>query len=670
MHAKGLFSGLAFSAGLLICQNLLPPNVFGLDAASQETAFKHETGVTLKLIQVVVTDKKGNPITDLKKEEFTLSDNGRVVKLTEFERHGAGGNDTDRMTSEQRNSAVPPVRLGRTLFFIFDFAYADPQGIRLARDASLRFIDSNLRPEDKVGVLSFSGTRWLQVHEFLTNDHGRIRQYVESFGPQSLMKVLINPKVDPDSEQVKVKKRDEDVVSVNVAGPEAGYVARNFVWAMTSLAQSLRYLPGQKTIVLFSSGIPGALLFKGELQWARNSNIDLRFAYLDMCKDLAAANVAVYPINTEPRSEKSDSDTGVVSLEKMASATGGRYLGRSLDSTDHLEEIQALTKSYYVLGFPIKDSADGRYHKVSVRVSRPGCQVRAQEGYFDPKPFSEYSELEKQIELVDLALAEIPLSQTPVRFSMRALVQSSGPPNNIGLIAEIPLKKIAGVMGRKVEAVSLVFNAADDIVDSKRTVVDLASISRDTAFLSCVFSAPAGPYRYSFVLRNIETGKAAVACTTGSVPTRINEDLIINPPLLLSAERGSVFITEKGLVKPGNKNPNFPFAETFRFDAAEFAPFLDINLKGGVEIHALVACDVQKSESSSLELSASIADRTSEKQIQVPVTVISKEYDRGSVMYLVKLTMPAVEPGGYTLSFTAKTESGKISSIYNEVIID
>ena len=199
----------------------------------------------------------------------------------------------------------------------------------------------------------------------------------------------------------------------------------------------------------------------------------------------------------------------------MASATGGRYLGRSLDSTDHLEEIQTLTRSYYVLGFAIKDSGDGRFHKITVLVSRPGCQVRAQPGYYDSKSFGDYSELEKQFELVDLALAENPLSQTPVRFPMRTLVRSAEPPNNIGLIGEFSLKQISAVIGKKVEAVSLVFNAADDIVDSKRTVVDLTSISRETTFLIGVLSAPAGQYRCCFVLRNIETGKAAVARTTG-----------------------------------------------------------------------------------------------------------------------------------------------------------
>ena len=52
---------------------------------SQE--LKHEVAVTLKLVQVYVTDKKGNPVLDLKKEDFVIHDNGKKKPKTEFEMH-------------------------------------------------------------------------------------------------------------------------------------------------------------------------------------------------------------------------------------------------------------------------------------------------------------------------------------------------------------------------------------------------------------------------------------------------------------------------------------------------------------------------------------------------------------------------------------------------------
>jgi hypothetical protein len=48
---------------------------------------QHEVKVTLKLVQVYVTDNKGNPVKDLAKEDFIVYDNGLRQKITEFERH-------------------------------------------------------------------------------------------------------------------------------------------------------------------------------------------------------------------------------------------------------------------------------------------------------------------------------------------------------------------------------------------------------------------------------------------------------------------------------------------------------------------------------------------------------------------------------------------------------
>ena len=54
---------------------------------TEQVTLQHEVTVTLKLIQVFVTDKKGNPITDLAKSDFVLHDNGKLQDITDFERH-------------------------------------------------------------------------------------------------------------------------------------------------------------------------------------------------------------------------------------------------------------------------------------------------------------------------------------------------------------------------------------------------------------------------------------------------------------------------------------------------------------------------------------------------------------------------------------------------------
>ena len=55
--------------------------------ASRQPPLQYEVSVTLKLIQVYVTDKNGKSIQDLTKDDFALYDNGKPVTITEFEKN-------------------------------------------------------------------------------------------------------------------------------------------------------------------------------------------------------------------------------------------------------------------------------------------------------------------------------------------------------------------------------------------------------------------------------------------------------------------------------------------------------------------------------------------------------------------------------------------------------
>ena len=60
---------------------------YNSEIIQEQETLKHEVKVTLKLVQVYVTDKKGNPVIDLDKEDFELYDKGQKMRITDFERH-------------------------------------------------------------------------------------------------------------------------------------------------------------------------------------------------------------------------------------------------------------------------------------------------------------------------------------------------------------------------------------------------------------------------------------------------------------------------------------------------------------------------------------------------------------------------------------------------------
>ena len=66
----------------------------------QQPPLKYEVSVTLKLIQVYVTDKGGKPVRDLTKDEFRLTDNGKPVTISAFEKHDLAAAPTAGTSNE------------------------------------------------------------------------------------------------------------------------------------------------------------------------------------------------------------------------------------------------------------------------------------------------------------------------------------------------------------------------------------------------------------------------------------------------------------------------------------------------------------------------------------------------------------------------------------------
>jgi hypothetical protein len=77
-------------------------------------------------------------------------------------------------------TALPPADqvtvMPRKFFLFFDFAFNNQKGINKAKEAALHFIDTATSPGDLVGLLSYSMLKGLSVHEYLTNNHRKVRE--------------------------------------------------------------------------------------------------------------------------------------------------------------------------------------------------------------------------------------------------------------------------------------------------------------------------------------------------------------------------------------------------------------------------------------------------------------------------------------------------------------
>jgi len=645
------------------------------EAARPQKPLQYEVRVTLKLIQVIVTDKKGNPVTDLRKEDFVLTDNGQEMKLTEFEKHILSLPSAEA-PKEERVAATPlpaPRLLNRKFFLFLDFAYNNPADVRKMGETVRHFLDTGILPTDEIGVVSYSLLKRLQVHLYLMTDHQKVRNFIAKIG--------LRDSTDRFEDLEDKYQRELKAEGFADARPETKFTqpipempaldmaemwrlsAEAYVDSLTALAIALRSIPGQKHFVLFSEGIPYPVVYPPFRP------TELKKKYENLLKELGTSNISVHALYTGGIT-LSDWLTGAWTLAKTSYETGGQYWGNMYNYEPFIEKVQTLTGSYYVLGYPVSEAWDGKSHRIQVSVRRPGCDVRAQWGYFNPKPFADYTDLEKMVQLVDLALADKPMSQTPARFEMAALPFSWDPAGNLVFAARIPKDTLHNVAGKKVEVVGLVFNPSDEIVELRRSEEDLTKIAPSGAYLLSVLAVPPGAYKCRIVMRNLETGAAAVAGVSTSVAEAKPSGITLFPPLLWKPERGAFYLKGFTTKASGKAQPR-PLSEIVGFDTRQYVPYTEKTLSSPSEIWASFRCAVAKIAAPKIKISAFLENLEFGNFVAVPLTLLSKKDEPSGKAYLACLDIPEVEPGPYRIYLKAEEEtSGESSIIANDFKVE
>ncbi len=631
----------------------------------KQTQLRHEVVVTLKLVQVYVTDRKGNPIFGLKKDDFLIFDEGQNKSISAFEEHAIfpqPKKEKRQLWNLQEPGLSVPGLMPRKFFLFFDFAYNNAIGIEKARKAALYFVDTQVQPQDEVGVLSYSAMKGLKLHEYLTTDHQKVRQTIAEFRMDRIIGRAEDFEVEYWQAMTGQNPLDasrpggvEDRVEPSVLRrrrEESKNQAYHFAHKMVELAQALRYIPGHKNIVLFSSGVPYSIVYGiqvayGYPDFSDMGNPVLRFKYEDMLKELSAANCSIYPLDTQELTGIIDRDTsmrGSYILQKMASATGGKYFGNINNYEEHIEKIQAMTGCYYVLGYYVDEQWDGKYHQIKVEVNRPGLRVYAQKGYFNPKPFTQYSDLERMLHLVDLALSENPLFQTPLRFPMLSLPSFSRGKPSLSLWVKVEKEKIQALSGKKTEAVTLLFDREENIARMERQEVDLTRWPEGNLFFTSSVALEPGEYKCRLVLRNLETGRGAVASCSVTVPQVQAERIRLSFPLLLKEEKDSLY------VQVSRSPADFPF------DRTKYAPLLEALDCGRDTLFVSVRCMTAGIPRPEIRLLANVLQYQGEATTAIPagISILERKEEADGEVFFLKIQTEELPPGEYVLYLFAE----------------
>jgi len=700
--ASLMITAAALALGLILIAG--PGRAVGR-AGGQAGQIREEVTVTLKLLQAYVTTKDGKPVTDLTAADFEVTDNGKVMPVTHFESHVLGGDNL------APGAPVEAARINRQFFFFFDFAFTDHRTSRKARDAALAFIDQNVRPNDLIGVLSYSPARGLTIHEYLTRDHARVRSIVEAFGlraatgrGESLTNFLYADELRhmQDSETASTtapapgvkttasnssmdafftEQAKAQTGGVIDEGRKQGYAeeAKQFSQTFANLARALRYVPGWKNLILFSSGISRALIY-GQTRGLDVPNMDpnnvdqmmaelnaydgaqsntvVRTEFAAALKELKTSNSPIFAIDCTAPLGEGDINNAVAtsvgsrevrgkdSLMQLAGESGGRYFANTMDYKTALATVEDITSAYYVLGYTVPTAWDGAYHKIKVRVVRPGLKVYSQNGYYNPRPFREYNRFERLLQMTDLALSENPTTLVPIEAPLAVTPVLVGGWPHLVAYAGVPKEAAAAVIGKRSDVTLLLYDEEQGKSAVKSFRIKAPADGPKDAVAA--FAVPTKPGRYSarIIVQNAETGVAARGSASISFAAPVAAAVWLDPPLLLREAPGW---DDLGAA------PEATLSALYGYDPAKYAPLFGPLPPGPQRVVAAVRLSLGMPQ---MELQLAATDALDGAKTEVPVTVLGTRQEKAVRWYVVELTFGGLKPGAHALTVAAKDTSG------------
>jgi len=663
-----------------------------LDSQQSQTqkVLRHETAAVVKLVAVRVLDQNGRPVTDLKKEDFVLYDNGELQKITEFEVHSI---EELGKASEKTGPAPGKEALkekGRKYFILLDLQGSDPIGQQNAKNAAQNFIDSKLKPEDEVSVLYYAALTGLNMVEYLTSDKNKIKKAIERAKEVPLSgPTTVGAELEEGERPALADRRQRIMTEGERAGgaeasgtaivqsgasdasPEYaqgsmavvvpgmsmfGRSGPDFQSNMSELAKAMRYIPGSKNLVFFSG----------------------RGAYIDksLGREFAASNTPVFTVNTKNWIVKGIYQLSIKKkyiytehpLKELALASGGQYFADIKDVGTIADEIQTLTGNYYVVGYYIDEKWDGKMHRIKVEVKRPDYKVLAQDGYYNPRPFAEQSDIEKKLQLFDLAFADTPTVKDYLEMPLDPLLSSNGKGSNVVILSKMPVDEKVGIPPGKAEFYTFIFDKDHKAVQSTMSAIDLAPQAQKIIYPYIPAALMPGEYECRFVARDMATGQAVIGKTFFKIPEPLASGMKFDSPLLFVPGKDPQFLKISRMKK----------GVDLAASLISFYPLLPMHCSPLVKnleaddkiILAVIAAVFPADQLPEVNLDVRMTLPSTGEEFPLEARILeAKRAENGKDTLVLEIDLPDLRPGEYELEITATESATQAQSVMKTSIV-
>jgi VWFA-related protein len=512
-------------------------------------------------VDVLVTDARGNYVRDLKKEDFQVFEDGKAQAVTNFALVDIPIERAERPLFAKQ-AVEPDVRTnerafdGRIYVMVLDQAHTLPQNTNLVRRAAQKFIDEKLGANDLMAVVSARGAAGGEEYgQEFTNNRRLLRTAVQKFSGKAPRAATLNKLQD------FTNRRGSGQFGPPQDGDrqEREYNARAVLEELTSVADWFGSVRGRKkTILFFSEGISYDIhdVFANN---GNNAASMIQSRMQDFIRSATKANVSLYAI--DPRGLQGLSDGNIElsgvdasnaglneqglqgenrmareSLQTFAEETGGFAVVNTNGFATAYDRIVQENSAYYVLAYyPPNPKRDGKFHKIDVRVTRPGVTVKARRGYANPTgkvPVPVKSEL--SAELRDALNSPLPTSGLAMRV-FAAPFKGVAPNASVLLGVELSGRDLNTAANSSVELAVFAVDARGKTKASSRETLSLnlrpetrTRVEQTGIRMLSRLNVPAGIYQLRVAAHDLAGG------AMGSVLYDLEVPDFEKPPLVMS----------------------------------------------------------------------------------------------------------------------------------------
>jgi VWFA-related protein len=368
----------------------------------------------LVVVDVVATNSKGEPVPDLKVEDFSVTEDGKPQKISafSFKQHNKATQVTGA-TGGGFSNAPQYKDVNSLNVILMDAINGDFASYAYGRDELIKFLDKGTLTQPT--ALYVLEQKLTLLHDF-TTDISELKALVQGYKPKGPVHVLdVYAAASPfsarsPSNSTTINTMDVSVTALNtLAGALAGYPGRkNLIWVSAGFPITLspEIISDDPTPSCRQTGIVGMsgcdltnpTTMTESSSFGRGSGKDFQAAVEKVANALMNAQVAVYPID-ESGVDKNNRINTINTMRALADRTGGKAFYNSNDVEMGIRSSLDDGSTYYTLEYyPDNKTWDEKFRAIQIK-SKQGVSLRYRQGYyaFDPNAKNKDKDADKTL---------------------------------------------------------------------------------------------------------------------------------------------------------------------------------------------------------------------------------------------------------------------------------